>query len=178
MVGCRIDFFCHHGGPVSGPACNIQPTEYKVFFPDEPALEAWGRRFAPALKPGMLVTLQGDLGAGKTTLVRAVLKALGVTGRIKSPTYPLLETYNVSSLYLYHFDFYRIKGPFELEDAGFRECFAGPGLCFVEWPERAAGWLPAPDVTLTLRVEDAGRTLLAASGSDLGKECLERTFNA
>lgn len=126
----------------------------------------------------MLVALRGDLGAGKTTLVRSVLRALGVSGRIKSPTYPLLETYNVSSLYFYHFDFYRIKDPSELEDAGFREYFSGPGLCFVEWPERAGDWLPAPDVTLTLLVEDAGRTLLAASGSDLGRECLERMYNA
>ncbi|MDE2342369.1 MAG: tRNA (adenosine(37)-N6)-threonylcarbamoyltransferase complex ATPase subunit type 1 TsaE [Betaproteobacteria bacterium] len=149
-----------------------------MFFAEEPALEAWGARFASALGPGMLVVLRGELGAGKTTLVRAVLKALGVSGRVKSPTYPLLETYNVSSLYLYHFDFYRIKDPSELEDAGFRECFSGPGLCFVEWPERAGGWLPAPDITLTLLVEDTGRTLLAASGSDLGRQCLERMFNA
>ena len=123
----------------------------------------------------MLVLLKGELGAGKTTLVRAVLRALGVEGNIKSPTYPVLETYNVSSLYLYHFDFYRIKSHSELEDAGFRECFGGSGLCFVEWPEKAGEWLPAADVTLELRTtEGEGRKLTMTAGSLLGRQCLER----
>lgn len=163
---------------MSGPITNKQLAEFEIFFPDALTLETWGEGFASALRPGCLVALQGELGAGKTTLVRAILRSLGVTGRIKSPTYPLLETYNVSSLYLYHFDFYRIKKPSELEEAGFRECFSGEGFCFVEWPERAGSWLPAPDVTLTLFVEDEGRTLMVTPGSNLGRECLDRLFSA
>ncbi len=163
---------------MNGLEPDSQHSEHKEFFPDAAALEQWGERFARLLRPGMLVALRGDLGAGKTTLARAMLRALGVTGRIKSPTYALLETYNVSSLYLYHFDFYRIKGPSELEDAGFRDCFSGAGLCFVEWPERAGRWLPVPDITLTLFVEDAGRTLTVTADTDLGRECLDRLYNA
>ncbi len=159
---------------------NIQdampPQRFEVGLPDVLATESWARQFAACLKPGMLILLKGDLGAGKTTLVRAVLRALGVEGNIKSPTYPVLETYNVSSLYLYHFDFYRIKSHSELEDAGFRECFGGTGLCFVEWPERAGGWLPAEDVLIELRTEGEGRKLTITAGSLLGRQCLERIF--
>ncbi len=152
------------------------PLTLEFGLSDLAATEHWATRFAACLKPGMLVLLQGDLGAGKTTVVRAVLRALGVEGNIKSPTYPVLETYNVSSLYLYHFDFYRIKSHSELEDAGFRECFGGAGLCFVEWPEKAGNWLPAADVLIELRAEGEGRKLTVTAGSLLGRQCLERIF--
>ncbi len=152
------------------------PLTLEFGLSDPAATESWATRFAACLKPGMLVLLKGDLGAGKTTVVRAVLRALGVEGNIKSPTYPVLETYNVSSLYLYHFDFYRIKSHSELEDAGFRECFGGTGLCFVEWPERAGDWLPAEDVLIELRAEGEGRKLTVTAGSLLGRQCLERIF--
>jgi len=150
------------------------PLKFEIGLPDAAATENWARAFATCLRPGMLILLKGDLGAGKTTVVRAVLRALGVEGNIKSPTYPVLETYNVSSLYLYHFDFYRIKSHSELEDAGFRECFGGMGLCFVEWPERAGDWLPAADVLIELRTEGEGRKLTVIAGSLLGRQCLER----
>ena len=160
------------------PAASGLVAELQEVLPHEAATIAWGERFAGALVPGMLVTLQGELGAGKTTLVRSVLRALGVQGAIKSPTYPLLETYNVSRLYLYHFDFYRIKSPSELEEAGMRECFSSSGLCFVEWPERAEGWLPAADVVVALQMEGQGRKLVARAYSQSGKQCLERMRRA
>lgn len=152
--------------------------KFEVLLPNVTATENWGRQFAAGLKPGVLVLLKGELGAGKTTLVRAVLRALGVEGNIKSPTYPVLETYNVSSLYLHHFDFYRIKSQSELEDAGFREVFGGPGLCFVEWPERAGEWLPAADVSIELSTKGEGRKLTVIAGSSLGRQCLEPIFTA
>ncbi len=155
-----------------------QAVKFEVLLPDVAATENWGRMFATGLKPGALILLKGELGAGKTTLVRAVLRALGVEGNIKSPTYSVLETYNVSSLYLHHFDFYRIKGYSELEDAGFREYFGGPDLCFVEWPERAGAWLPAADVTIELCMKGEGRNLTVIAGSTLGRQCLEPFFIA
>ena len=103
------------------------------------------------------IQLRGDLGTGKTTLVRYLLKALGVEGRIKSPTYAVVEPYTVSGpdaqpLNIWHFDFYRFNDPDEWEEAGFREIFASPGLKLVEWPEKAGQYLPAADLALTLEL--------------------------
>jgi tRNA threonylcarbamoyladenosine biosynthesis protein TsaE len=110
-----------------------------------------------------VLALRGDLGAGKTTFVRHLLRALGVTGRIKSPTYAVVETYEVqpgpSALQhpAYHFDFYRFNDPREWEDAGFRELFAGPGLKLCEWPDQAAGLMPVADLDITLSLLDDDR---------------------
>src|SRR5512143_1494377 len=118
---------------------------------------------APALVGGMVVTLLGDLGAGKTTLVRGLLRARGVTGPVKSPSYGLVEHYLVSSLYFYHIDFYRFADPAEWETAGLAECFRSDSVCLVEWPERVPGLLPAPDLALELAYasQDDGRDLRA-----------------
>jgi tRNA threonylcarbamoyladenosine biosynthesis protein TsaE len=102
------------------------------------------------------IQLRGDLGAGKTTLVRYLLKALGVEGRIKSPTYAVVESYTLSSaINVWHFDFYRFNDPDEWEEAGFREIFASPGLKLVEWPEKAGLHLPAADLVLAIELTDA-----------------------
>lgn len=106
------------------------------------------------------IQLRGDLGAGKTTLVRYLLKALGVEGRIKSPTYAVVEPYTVSgpdaqALNIWHFDFYRFNDPDEWEEAGFREIFASPGLKLVEWPEKAGQHLPAADLVLAIELTAA-----------------------
>ncbi len=127
---------------------------------DEAATAAFAQRLAacPAIAHATL-TLQGDLGAGKTTFVRHLLRALGVRGRIKSPTYAVVEPHSAidcplmppgEPLSIWHFDFYRFSDPREWEDAGFRELFASPGLKLVEWPERAAGVMPAADAELLI----------------------------
>ena len=108
------------------------------------------RRLAgsPELRDAFL-SLQGDLGAGKTTFVRHLLRALGITGRIKSPTYAVVEPHETpDGLAVYHFDFYRFSDPREWEDAGFRDIFAGPGLKLAEWPENAAGRIPIADLAI------------------------------
>jgi tRNA threonylcarbamoyladenosine biosynthesis protein TsaE len=116
---------------------------------------AFAQRLAacPALRHSF-VQLHGDLGAGKTTLVRHLLKALGVGGRVKSPTYTVVEPYELPTLSIWHFDFYRFTDPREWEDAGFRDIFASPGLKLAEWPEQAAGFLPVADLELHLQVGD------------------------
>ena len=99
-----------------------------------------------------MLELRGDLGSGKTTFVRHLLKALGVTGRIKSPTYAVVEPYTLADLSIWHFDFYRFNDPNEWEEAGFREIFASPGLKLVEWPEKAGPHLPQADLLLAIDV--------------------------
>lgn len=106
----------------------------------------------PALRDAFL-ELQGNLGAGKTTLVRHLLRALGVQGRIKSPTYAVVEPHEVPGLAIWHFDFYRFNDPREWEDAGFRDIFASPGLKLAEWPEQAAALLPTADLVIRLEAQ-------------------------
>jgi tRNA threonylcarbamoyladenosine biosynthesis protein TsaE len=139
---------------------------------DETATIALGAALAPCMQPGLVVWLDGDLGAGKTTLVRGLLRALGETGPVKSPTYALVEIHVVSGLNLYHFDFYRFNQPDEYLDAGLDEYFAGDGVCLVEWPERACPYLPAADLHIRLTVEGAGRLACLESGSERGVQCL------
>ena len=127
-----------------------------LHWPDEAACAAFARRLAiaPALRPSSFIALQGPLGAGKTTFVRHLLRALGVAGRIKSPTYAVLEPYEVDGLAISHFDFYRFDDPREWADAGFRDVFAAPGLKLAEWPDKAAPLLPPPDWTLDIEPQD------------------------
>ena len=133
-------------------------------LPDEAATERLGTLLAPLIQPGMVIHLAGDLGAGKTTLVRALLRALGHQGPVKSPTYSLVEVYVFSSLYLYHFDFYRFSEAEEFEDAGLGEYFREDSICLVEWPEKAAGYVPEPDLELVFRFAAAGQ-----EGADVGR---------
>ena len=100
------------------------------------------------------IELQGDLGAGKTTLVRHLLRALGVQGRIKSPTYAVVEPHELPGLNIWHFDFYRFSDPREWEDAGFRELFAAPGLKLAEWPQNARGFIPTADLSILIELQD------------------------
>ena len=99
------------------------------------------------------ITLDGELGAGKTTFVRHLLHSLGVTGRVKSPTYAVVEPYAVDAGHIWHFDFYRFTNPQEWEDAGFRDIFASMGLKLCEWPAQAQGMLPTPDMALRIQVD-------------------------
>ena len=128
-----------------------------LVWPDEAATAAFAAQLAAALTHANLnacIALHGDLGAGKTTLVRHLLHALGVTGRIKSPTYAVVEPYTVAAGEVWHFDFYRFSDPREWEDAGFRDIFASAGLKLCEWPQNAAGVMPKPDLALDIQVDD------------------------
>jgi tRNA threonylcarbamoyladenosine biosynthesis protein TsaE len=144
----------------------------KTFLPDEPATLALGAALSRALEPGLTIFLQGDLGAGKTTLVRGVLRGLGHAGPVKSPTYTLVEVYEVSRLHLHHFDFYRFHDPREWIDAGFRETFNGRNVSLIEWPERAGSLLPSADVRIDLESSNSGRSASLRSLSLRGQKCL------
>jgi tRNA threonylcarbamoyladenosine biosynthesis protein TsaE len=144
----------------------------KTILPDETATLALGAALARCLEPGLTVYLRGDLGAGKTTLVRGVLRALGHQGAVKSPTYALVELYEVSRLNLHHFDFYRFRDPREWIDAGFRESFNGRNVSLIEWPERAGGLLPPADVDIALALHETGRSAALTSSSPAGQKCL------
>ena len=123
----------------------------------------------------MRVYLSGELGSGKTTLVRALLRGLGVEGAVKSPSYALVELYVVSSLHLYHFDFYRFMDPSEFGDAGVVDYFRDEdGICVVEWPERAGDVLPLPDLELELEYSATGRDVSVRAFSEAGGQCLKK----
>ncbi len=126
----------------------------------------------PALR-NAFIELQGDLGAGKTTFVRHLLRTLGVQGRIKSPTYAVVEPHEASGLAIWHFDFYRFNDPREWEDAGFRDLFASPGLKLAEWPDKAAGLLPVADLVLRIEAQaDGSRQVTATPQTRIGQELL------
>ena len=120
------------------------------------------------------IALHGDLGAGKTTLVRHLLRALGAQGRIKSPTYAVVEPYELPGLDAWHFDFYRFDDPREWEDAGFRDVFAGRGLKLAEWPEKAAAVLPTPDLDIHIALrDDEQRQVTLHANTPRGRELLQ-----
>jgi tRNA threonylcarbamoyladenosine biosynthesis protein TsaE len=121
---------------------------------------------------GGVIYLQGELGAGKTSLVRALLRSCGVQGRIKSPSYALLETYKVSSLYFYHLDFYRFKNPQEWEEAGFRDLFHHNAVVLIEWPEKAEGLLPQPDLLINMLYEGERRIVKIDAYTQRGVACV------
>jgi tRNA threonylcarbamoyladenosine biosynthesis protein TsaE len=145
-----------------------------LFLADEADTALFGARLASVIEPRLKIYLSGDLGSGKTTLVRGALRALGYQGTVKSPTYTLVETYRVSSLYLYHFDFYRLKHQDEWDEAGLRELFDDCGACLVEWPEQARDRLPEPDLVVTLNLEGKGRRIEVAAKTDKGRQCVAR----
>ena len=128
-------------------------------WPDEAACsdsaQALARTLRPALQQGasVIIELRGTLGAGKTTFTRHLLRALGVTGRIKSPSYAVVEPHQAGDIAIWHFDFYRFNDPAEWEDAGFRDLFASAGLKLVEWPDQAGDLLPPADICIDIRPE-------------------------
>ncbi len=134
---------------------------------------AFAARLALVLQPGLVIYLRGNLGAGKTTLVRALLHALGYTGRVKSPTYTLVERYEVAGLHLRHFDLYRFRDAEEWESSGFRDEFDGQNICLVEWPEQATGLLPPADISITLDILQDGRELTLHAYTAAGQKCID-----
>jgi tRNA threonylcarbamoyladenosine biosynthesis protein TsaE len=153
---------------------NHDDSRITLSLADENATITLARRLAASLKPGMVIYLQGDLGAGKTTLVRGVLNALGYTGRVKSPTYTLVEPYHIAGLDLRHFDLYRLHEKEEWEAAGFRDEFDGYKIFFIEWPEHALGLIPQADVKIDFEILQQGRKVEIQAGSPTGRECLIR----
>jgi tRNA threonylcarbamoyladenosine biosynthesis protein TsaE len=130
-----------------------------LVFPAEGDLLEFAGRFCRILVPGDLIFLRGTLGAGKTTLVRGCLQAWGHGGKVKSPTYTLVEEYRPEGFLIYHFDLYRLSDPEELEAMGIRDYLGSESICFVEWPERGEGLLPDPDFDLSLSLALPGRAL-------------------
>lgn len=145
-----------------------------ISLPDEATTAIFALAFSRCIRPGLVVYLRGDLGAGKTTLVRGILNSLGYTGRVKSPTYTLLEQYEVQGLRLNHFDLYRFRDAFEWESAGFSDEFNGQNICLIEWPEQAAGLVPQADVEIIFEILPEGRNISLLAQTDLGRECLNR----
>ncbi|WP_397532555.1 tRNA (adenosine(37)-N6)-threonylcarbamoyltransferase complex ATPase subunit type 1 TsaE [Roseateles sp.] len=142
----------------------------RLLWPDEGAAQDFAVSLARV--PGLMnasIELHGSLGAGKTTLVRHLLRALGVPGRVKSPSYTVMEAYEVPSGPISHFDFYRFNEPREWEDAGFRDVFTQPGLKLSEWPEKAVGMLPPADLCIRIEaLDDDSRQVELQAGTPLG----------
>ena len=140
---------------------------------DETALQALAQRLAPAARAGGAIHLAGELGAGKTTFARALLQALGVGERVKSPTYSLIESYRVGDLDIHHLDLYRIADAGELEWLGLDELWNPATLVLIEWPERGTGTLPPPDLALRLSHAGDRRRLEAAANGVRGRALLQ-----
>lgn len=163
----------HHPIVENGPAPHGDIRHGRWHSENDTA--AFARQLAAQpLLPQAFITLHGDLGTGKTTLVRHLLHALGVEGRIKSPTYAVVEPYEVHGLPIWHFDFYRFADPQEWEDAGFRDIFAGPGLKLAEWPDKAAGLIPPADLAIHLDAPDGStRHVLLQAHTATGRSLLQ-----
>jgi tRNA threonylcarbamoyladenosine biosynthesis protein TsaE len=145
---------------------------------DEAATLHFAAALAQAIQPNLTIYLHGDLGAGKTTLVRGLVHALGYVGKVKSPTYTLVESYEVSlekiaQLKIYHFDLYRFNDAEEWEEAGFRDYFNADSVCLIEWPEKADGMLPTPDIDITFAIINDGRKISLSAHSTLGQQFLK-----
>jgi tRNA threonylcarbamoyladenosine biosynthesis protein TsaE len=137
-----------------------------------------GELLSSALRTIRLVTFTGDLGAGKTTLVRGILRGRHYQGAVKSPTFTLVEPYDLEDQPIYHFDLYRLDAPEELEFIGTREYLQGEGLCLIEWPEKGIGFLPEPDLTVTINKNPRGRLVTIEFPSDRGKAVADKLMRS
>ena len=150
----------------------------KVAVATPEAMEELGSRCAQHCGPGCRIFLRGSLGAGKTTFVRGFVRGLGHQGKVKSPTYTLVEPYELSKFPVYHFDLYRLGEALELEAIGARDYFDGSGVCLVEWPERAGEYLGEPDIGVAIEITRDGREVSFKAGSERGRQILRELSKA
>ena len=142
-------------------------------IPTPAAMEALGAALASGLRAGLMIFFHGDLGSGKTTMIRGLLHGLGHRGAVKSPTYTLVESYQLSDRAIFHFDLYRLNDAEELEFLGIRDYLQGQGICLVEWAERGVGHLPSPDVDVFIEQGEDTRTVQLHSHTDAGTALLD-----
>jgi tRNA threonylcarbamoyladenosine biosynthesis protein TsaE len=150
------------------------PVNSQVLIRSEQEMRAFGASLIGACEQGGVITLSGELGTGKTTLVRGALQAQGIVSGVRSPTYTLLEYYPLEHFAVAHFDLYRLGDAEELEYLGYRDYLNPQTLCLIEWPQRAAGYLNAVDLAIDLDYDSAGRRLGLTAGSDWGRELISR----
>jgi len=152
--------------------------EGRLFAKDEQATLDFGAVLAHAAAAGAVIYLHGDLGMGKTTLCRGIMRALGHAGTVKSPTYTLVEPYDLPNGSVYHFDLYRLNDAEELEFLGIRDYFDGESLCLIEWPERGEGLLPEADLDITLSEQGSGREICWTASTQVGQRLAEKLDNS
>ncbi|MBM7071599.1 tRNA (adenosine(37)-N6)-threonylcarbamoyltransferase complex ATPase subunit type 1 TsaE [Shewanella sp. 202IG2-18] len=148
--------------------------QYSFSLANEDATVAFGNKLAKVVKPPLTIFLEGDLGAGKTTFSRGLIQALGHPGAVKSPTYTLVEPYEINELKVFHFDLYRLMDPEELEFMGIRDYFSDDSLCIVEWPEHGQGLLPQADIHIEIQYVDSGREVVMEAGTPIGEALLSQ----
>ena len=144
-------------------------SEVTLYLADEQAMSDFGTRIARVTQGHGLIFLVGNLGMGKTTLSRGIIRGLGHVGAVKSPTFTLVEPYEIGDIRAFHFDLYRLVDPEELEFLGIRDYFEDDALCLIEWPDKGAGFLPKPDLTITISPQDSGRSLNILSQGSRGE---------
>ncbi|WP_339448562.1 tRNA (adenosine(37)-N6)-threonylcarbamoyltransferase complex ATPase subunit type 1 TsaE [Pseudomonas sp. EA_5y_Pfl2_R50] len=144
-------------------------SEVTLYLADEQAMSDFGARIARVTQGHGLIFLQGNLGMGKTTLSRGIIRGLGHVGAVKSPTFTLVEPYEIGDIRAFHFDLYRLVDPEELEFLGIRDYFEDDAMCLIEWPDKGAGFLPKPDLTITISPQDSGRSLKISSQGSRGE---------
>ena len=144
-------------------------SEVTLYLTDEQAMSDFGARIARITEGHGLIFLEGNLGMGKTTLSRGIIRGLGHVGAVKSPTFTLVEPYEIGDIRAFHFDLYRLVDPEELEFLGIRDYFEDDALCLIEWPDKGAGFLPKPDLTITISPQDSGRSLKILSQGSRGE---------
>lgn len=146
----------------------------QIYLDNEDATLALGKQIAQHIPPSLFtIHLEGELGAGKTTLTRGLLRALGHSGNVKSPTYTLVEQYELAGRNIFHFDLYRVADPEELDYLGLDDYLSNQSLCIIEWAKQGQGFLPEPDLTLSISYKDSGRQIAISAESESGASLLK-----